>query len=171
MENKAPAFQFYPKDFVSDVNVVTMTMEERGVYITLLSHCWIEGCLKGGSEMLQAICNNPSNWEKIWEKVSRCFYEKDGIFYHNRLEKEKIKQSEWREKSRLGGIKSGEKRKKSKGGSRVVEPNGNSSSSSSSSIKKNKRLFVETEKPFQLSQLLFNLILKRKPDLKKPDLQ
>jgi hypothetical protein len=55
---------------------------------------------------------------------------------HSRLEIEREKQRNWREKSAIGGKKSGEKRKKngkSKGGSRVVEPNGNSSSSFSSS--------------------------------------
>ena len=123
--NKPPAFQFYPKDFLSDFNVATMSMEERGVYITLLSHCWLEGWLPIGSTKLQRICGNPSNWEEIWESVKPCFYEKDGKLYHKRLDQEREKQQEWQEKSRKGGLQSAEKRKdkkKSKGGSRVVKP-------------------------------------------------
>ena len=43
--NKAPAFQFYPGDFLSDETVAMMTHEERGIYITLLCHCWLEGSI------------------------------------------------------------------------------------------------------------------------------
>ena len=60
--NKPPAFQFYPKDFLSDINVSVMSMEERGIYITLLSHCWLEGWLPNASTKLQRICNYPLNW-------------------------------------------------------------------------------------------------------------
>lgn len=132
--NRPPAFQFYPKDFLSDVNVITMTMEERGYYITLISMCWIEGCLKGGFQMVEAFVNQKSSAAKI----SKCFYEKDGDFYHKRLDEERQKQIEWREKSSQGGKISGEKRRL-KGGLRVVEPKGNQKatlqSSSSSSFK------------------------------------
>ena len=33
--SKAPAFQFYAGDFLSDLKVATMSMEERGVNINL----------------------------------------------------------------------------------------------------------------------------------------
>jgi len=146
MKNKPPAFQFYPKDFLSDINVSVMSMEERGIYITLLSHCWLEGWLPNGSTKLQRICNYPSSWKKSWSNIKHCFYENGGKLYHKRLEEERLKQLEWKEKSRLGGIKSGESRRQLKGGSRVVEPKGNSSSSSSSSSSK-KLLKHIPEKP------------------------
>jgi len=38
MPNKAPAFQFYAQDFLT--GVMDMTMEERGLYITLLARQW-----------------------------------------------------------------------------------------------------------------------------------
>jgi hypothetical protein len=41
-----PSFQFYPGDFLSDLNVQSMTDEEVGIYIKALSHCWIEDGLK-----------------------------------------------------------------------------------------------------------------------------
>lgn len=105
-----------------------MSMEERGIYITLLSHCWLEGWLPNGSTKLQRICNYPSNWKKSWFNIKHCFYENGNKLYHKRLDEEREKQLEWKEKSRLGGIKSGESRRQSKGGSEVVKPNGNSSS-------------------------------------------
>jgi len=131
--NKPPAFQFYPKDFLSDVNVSVMNMEERGIYITLLSYCWLEGWLPIASTKLQRLCNNPLKWDESWENIKHCFYENGGKLYHKRLDEERKKQLEWKEKSRLGGLKSGESRRKSKGGSTKDEPRGNSSSSSSSS--------------------------------------
>jgi len=131
--NKPPAFQFYPKDFLSDINVVAMNMEERGIYITLLSICWLEGWLPNGSTKLQRLCSNPLNWNESWLNIKSCFCEKDGKLYHKRLQIEREKQLKWREKSMLGGKKSGEKRKKTKGGSTKRKPKGNTSSSSSSS--------------------------------------
>lgn len=132
--NKSPAFQFYPRDFLSDVNVSTMTMEERGIYITLLCHCWLEGYLKGSSRLVQ----DPSNKTVL----TLCFYiDDDGNYRQKRLEEEREKQDKWKVKCSQGGVKSGEIRKM-KGSSRVVEVNGNSSSSSSSSfiiVKKEKR--------------------------------
>ena len=54
--NKSPAFQFYPKDFISDLNVQMMTMEERGVYITLLCSAWIEGQVPDDIIILKRLC-------------------------------------------------------------------------------------------------------------------
>lgn len=128
-KNDAPAFQFYPKDFLSSEKVSSMSNEERGQYITLLCLDWVNGgitepTLKGGSPLVQ-----------------QCFKQKGERWFNPRLEVERKKQAEWREKSRLGGIKSGKARKQAgflsegclKGGSTIDEPKANSSSSSSSS--------------------------------------
>ena len=134
-ENKSPAFQFYPKDFLTDGNVVTMTNEEKGEYITLLCLDWInngitEPMLKGGSPLVQ-----------------RCFNQKGEKWYNPRLEAERQKQNKWREKSAAGGRASGKARKQKsfsiephlKGGCQMVEPKGNSSSSSAFSNKEKEK--------------------------------
>jgi hypothetical protein len=36
MKEKSPAFQFYPKDFLSDSKAMIMPSEARGIYITEL---------------------------------------------------------------------------------------------------------------------------------------
>jgi len=149
-----------------------MSMEERGIYITLLSHCWLEGWLPNGSTKLQRICNYPSNWKKSWSNIKHCFYENGGKLYHKRLEEERKKQLEWKKKSRLGGIKSGESRRQLKGGSRVVEPKGNSSSSSSSSSSKRKPIKPKSSYPrikilecdIELTKLLLDKILENNPE-------
>lgn len=173
--NQPPAFQFYPKDFLADINVASMSMEERGIYITLLSYCWIEGWLPSGSTKLQRLCNNPLNWEESWGNISPCFYEKDGKLYHKRLEEERRKQIEWREKSREGGIKSGEARRQSKGGSRVVEPNANQRATlQSSSSTTNKESIIKNntkemaQAPSWLPKEEFSEFKKMRTRLKKP---
>jgi len=142
--NKPPAFQFYPKDFIVDDKVAVMNMEARGVYITLLCFCWNNNGLTNDQEELKEMCGNPENWEKIWKKVGKCFHENNGKLYNKRLDKERKKQEFWREKSKEGGIKSGESRRKkvkpkggsnkTKGGSQMVEPNTNHSVSPVSSL-------------------------------------
>jgi len=104
--------------------------------------------------------------------VKVCFYEKDGKLYNKRLQTEREKQIQWREKSREGGIKSGEARRKAKGGSRVVEPNANqratlqsSSSSSSSSSLKEKQA---KEKPIWLPEKEFEDFKKMRKKIKSP---
>ena len=159
--NKPPAFQFYPKDFIVDDKVAVMNMEARGVYITLLCFCWNNNGLTNDQEELKEMCGNPENWEKIWKKVGKCFYENNGKLYNKRLDKERKKQEFWREKSKEGGIKSGESRRKKvkskggsneiKGGSQMVEPKANhsvspvSSLQSSSSTSISKKTYAQNE--------------------------
>ncbi len=141
--NKSPAFQFYPKDFIMDDKVAVMNLEQIGAYIKLLCYCWNNNGLPTDEEELKEMCGNPENWEKIWKKVGRCFYENNGKLYNKRLDKEREKQKFWKEKSKEGGIKSGKTRRekartkggsnKTKGGSRKHEPNTNHSVSSSPS--------------------------------------
>ena len=109
--NKSPAFQFYVKDFLTDDKVAVMNMEARGVYITLLSFCWNNNGLTNDQEELKEMCGNPANWDKIWKKVGKCFYEKSGKLFNKRLDKEREKQEYWKRKSKEGGIKSGKTRR------------------------------------------------------------
>jgi uncharacterized protein YdaU (DUF1376 family) len=99
-----PSFQFYPQDFLSDINVQSMTMTERGIYITLLCHCWIEDGLpiNGSSRVVDLYFKKSST-------VARCFVEIDGKYRNSRLDLERKKQVNWREKCSKGGLKSAEK--------------------------------------------------------------
>lgn len=151
--NKPPAFQFYPKDFLTDDKVAVMNLEEKGAYIILLSYCWNNNGLTKNQNELKNMCGNPKNWERIWGKVGKCFYEKKEKYFNKRLEKEYKKQKAWRKKSQLGGIQSGISRGKKlelnmKDGSTKSKPNTNSSVSSlhsSSTNKKNKNIYTQKE--------------------------
>ena len=44
-KKKAPAFQFYPGDWLGSQRVTLMSLEEEGAYIRLLSYCWQHGSI------------------------------------------------------------------------------------------------------------------------------
>ena len=154
MTKKAPAFQFYPKDWLSSLSVTLMTAEQEGAYIRLLCYCWDSGD-----------CSLPADEEQLikmsriskggWEMVGKCFIphpEKPGFLTNKKLLEMLHEQCAWKVKSSIGGKRSGEKRslkafdnnRKSKGGSTKPQPDGwemvatksNPSSASASALKK-----------------------------------
>lgn len=100
----SPAFQFYPADFLSDINVQAMSFEERGIYITALCYCWLENGLD--ESLVQKI------FGEKWKGVQHCFYKVGKRYKHKRLETEKKKQEFWKERARLGGLKKAENKRK-----------------------------------------------------------
>ena len=95
---KAPAFQFYPRDFLTDERVLQMSYTERGVYITLLSQCWLNRSLPADSSALAAMLQMPlKRFEKLWAgQVGHCFHEgEDGRFHQKRLDLERDKQQKF----------------------------------------------------------------------------
>ena len=107
---KAPAFQFYPNDFLSDANVISQSMQERGVYITLLCVCWQQGSLPSDVAPLARFCGLPlQTFRKLWPAVQLCFQVSANgeRLVHARLDRERKKQREFRkaqsDKGKLGG--------------------------------------------------------------------
>lgn len=93
----APAFQFYPKDFLSDSHVVAMTMTERGVYITLLCLCWMEGSVPVSAATLARLCGlSMPTFERLWPALEPCFTNVDGRWVQPRIERERRKQATYR---------------------------------------------------------------------------
>jgi hypothetical protein len=147
---KSPAFQFYPQDWLSDINVVAMSAEEESAYIRLICYCWLQGSIPNNDEYLAKLIKGGST--TVVGVVKRCFHphpNDETLLVHPRLEREREKQREWSRKSAAGGQESQKvqrDRRKVKAGSttppRVVpeclQPNGNTSSSSSSSSSEDK---------------------------------
>jgi len=126
-----PSFQFYPQDFLADLNVRDMNDKELGMYIKLLCHCWIEDGLpiNGTSRVVDL-------YFKKSPTVARCFVEIDGKYRNPRLDLERERQRMWREKCSRGGLHSAENKKHIKGSVRVVQLKANSSLLSSPSSNK-----------------------------------
>lgn len=94
-KEKSPAFQFYPKDFLSSSKVSLMPMTERGVYITLLSRCWLDNGLPMDLKTLAGFAKmKQAQFEKMWKngQIGSCFSERDGRFHNTRLDEERQKQ-------------------------------------------------------------------------------
>ncbi len=99
----APAFQFYPGDFLQDMNVSLMTLEEKGAYITLLSYAWLEGSIPADHEKLARLCScSTEDIGRIWPALEPCFRPKrrsnGALLINKRLETERIKQRKYRER-------------------------------------------------------------------------
>lgn len=72
----SPAFPMYPKDFLGDVNTITMTAEEVGAYFLLLLHGWESGAeLPNDLDELAKLARiGRRRFPRMWEqKLSRCF--------------------------------------------------------------------------------------------------
>lgn len=156
--NNPPAFQFYAADYLADENVTVMTLEEEGAYWRAVAYCWREGSIPADDDRLSRLLKGAST--TVLRVVRKCFNQSSTTpdrLVHPRLEKERLKQAEWRAKSAAGGKLSGKVRRAKKlrieppfnHPSRMVEPpyepNANSSSSSSSTTKAKEK--GEKEKP------------------------
>ena len=104
------AFQYYPKDFLSDDKVASMNLKEIGAYWLLLSYCWMENGLKNDQDYLKGLCRNDAEWEKIWNKICKCFFLKNAKLRNRRLDEERKKQKEFRQKLTESGKIGAEKR-------------------------------------------------------------
>lgn len=106
-DKKAPAFQWYPKDILTDGKVIPMTLEEEGAYRRLIDQCWLDKRLPSNLETLAAMCKNVSaeKMRVMWNRIEPCFtrVEEGGIafFIHPRLEKERRKQAKNRKARQL----------------------------------------------------------------------
>lgn len=143
---RSPAFQFYPNDFLSDANVIVMSLHERGAYITLLCVCWQQGTLPNNVEQLARFCGSPvPAFRKLWPAVEKCFRVSGDRLTHQRLDRERKKQRDYRKLQSDKGKASAASRKattvqpdSNRGSTAVqpdtgspVQPKANSSSSSS----------------------------------------
>ena len=117
--NKAPAFQFYADDFIG--GTITMSHEERGLYVLALCIQWGQGSLAHDDiERLGSGMAQPS-LSKVKAKFE---LGEDGRLRQHRMEKERLKQASYRaERSESG--KKGAKSKWANGsanGSAIKEP-------------------------------------------------
>ena len=106
-KEKAPAFQFYAAEYLADINVELMTIEDEGCYIRLLAFCWREGSLPNDPEDLAKLCKGV----KPTLRVLSCFKPtSDTRILHPRLESERKKRRDFVIEARKAGYKSAAKR-------------------------------------------------------------
>lgn len=131
---KSPAFQFYVQDFL--IGVRHFNTQETGAYILLLCEQWDTGYIENSPTFLKKITGIS---EKKLKNVLAKFEKVENKLFNKRLELEREKQNEYRDRQRLNGGKGG-RPKKGLGFSGLSEskptqnPDETSSSSTSSSI-------------------------------------
>jgi len=104
---RAPAFQWYPSDFMADIHVQLMDWTQRGIYVWLIGICWLEKSIPGDLGALAKLTHIPvSWWEENGQGILVCFKPlANGNLIHPRIEKERDKQRAYREiKQRSGEI-------------------------------------------------------------------
>ncbi len=119
MKAHSPAFQFYPKDWLSDGLVREMSAAQKGIYIDLLAIYWLEDGLPADPERLARLVGVPIGlFRRLWPGIERCFQTENSRLVQRRLDDEKRKQLEYR----LGQSEKGRKSAKSRGFKLKVEP-------------------------------------------------
>lgn len=108
----APAFQFYPAEYLADENVAMMSLGEEGAYIRLMCYCWRQGSIPSDMTRLARLCKTtPENMEQIWPALEVCFRSTPGgRLVHPRLDTERRKQAAYREQQSESGKKGAEAR-------------------------------------------------------------
>jgi uncharacterized protein YdaU (DUF1376 family) len=143
-KRKAPAFQFYADDFLA--GTLDMSQEDVGSYIRLLCHQWSRGSIPVETEKQQRLAGGSISVDVLLKFPVG----DDGLRRNPRLEEERAKQMQFRQKQREKGLKSAETRKMVNHGSTAVattvqpdgqpntqpdgQPEGNSPSPSPSTI-------------------------------------
>ena len=111
---KAPAFQFYAKEFLSSSRVMAMTMTERGVYITLLSVQWMDGTIPADMKALANLLKGVSAQQlaRMWPaNLAGAFVKRGDRLVNQRLEEERKKQADRRAQARENGNLGGRPKK------------------------------------------------------------
>jgi uncharacterized protein YdaU (DUF1376 family) len=133
---RSPAFQFYPRDFLSSSNVQQMSLAEVGVYITLLSHAWLDGGLPDDVAVLARLVKmKQPQFAKIWANgpLSLCFTAVNGKLVNPRQERQRKELNEFKRKQRTKAELRWQCRRNATALPIVAVPGQCSSSSSSSS--------------------------------------
>ncbi len=160
---KSPAFQWYPKDDLSSMRVTMMTLEEEGAYRRAMNYCWLHGFIPADTRKLALLIGKGCSPE-VAEVVKTMFVEKDGVLIHERLDKEREKQKDWRQKSSLAGKKSAETRK-SKGHAKTREPKNEVSTNVQPTLNQNPTLHSSSSSSFASSSPSSTSISSSSPQL------
>lgn len=87
-------FPFYPADWVTNEDVVDMSLAERGAYLELLCHQWRNGSIPDDMERLRKIARcTAKEMTQVWPKVSPMFppADEDGRLANGRMSRERVK--------------------------------------------------------------------------------
>jgi uncharacterized phage protein (TIGR02220 family) len=140
--NRAPAFQFYPKDWL-DFRVQRMSLAAQGAYLKILCYMWADSkdqcSLEDNDELIsRALGTSQETWMRFKTEIQHesdpIFKKENGLLISERLREEALKQKKYRKLQAKKG-KSSSLQRLNRGSTAVQpvhQPGANSPSSSSS---------------------------------------
>src|SRR4051812_202294 len=118
----APAFQDYAADMLADSRFAMMSAAAVGVFYRLKLQAWLDGSVPADVKAVaRLVREDAAVVSAIWPEVLPMFEELDGRLIYPPHEEQRAKHAAWRDKSRQGGLASGEARR-TKGASTTVQP-------------------------------------------------
>ena len=106
----APAYQIYPSNIMSNINWRTMSLEQRGLMITLQFECWVNGSVPSNPQILAKLLliGDSSLKDLLSDEVMSFFDVRDEKIvcpelaaYRDMLDKRRSKQSEGGKKGQI----------------------------------------------------------------------
>lgn len=112
MSNKAPAYQWYPKDYDTDETVKLMTYEQEGIYRRLLDHQALHGSIPADPKDIAKLVPKVSlkRFEGLWPAMSAKFPSVDDRRVNQKLERVKADFAAFVEGRAVGGRRSAQLR-------------------------------------------------------------
>lgn len=91
--DRAPAFQFYPADFLADPRVAAMPPAAIGAYVLLLCYAWNsaeQGTLPADEAHLSRLCRlHPDDWRELRDLVLSPFELRGELYVQRRMVEER----------------------------------------------------------------------------------
>lgn len=104
MPTAAPAFLFYPRDYLADPRVLAMTFEERGVYWHLCCLYWTgHGLPNDPAALARLLQLKPKKFDHAWITIAKFFECTGPVLVHAALDEARAKQHDYLNKCALGG--------------------------------------------------------------------
>lgn len=173
MKEKSPAFQFYPKDLLSDPVAMSFENETLGAYLKLLCFDWMDDGIPDDDQMLCRLAGITSkDPQKTMEPIRLKYIKhptKQNHITNKRLQKERERQATNREQKSNAGRASAQRRANGKATEHPTEgatesnppsptpsstPSPSSSSSSPPTSKKTKPLLSGKPDPTEIIEYL-----------------
>lgn len=124
-KDKAPAYQWYPKDAETDEAFKLMTYEQQGIYRGLLDHEWLHGSIPSDPRQIARLFPKISvlRFVKLWPGIADCFVlEPNGQRLMNKkLEEQRMELATYIAERSMSG-KQGAKERWLKHGSAMAQP-------------------------------------------------
>lgn len=92
---KSPAFQWYPRDYISSTRVTMMSLVEEAIYRKLLDYCWLEGSVSADPQRILRLIGKEADIDSVREVLTMFTKHSDdeSRLVHDRLEIEREKQA------------------------------------------------------------------------------